>query len=129
MLDYVQAGNWTNVRSIQPHEIELWLPAPPEAGRNSFYMIVQGTSNTPHFKDGDLICIDPDIPLEYVQTGEMIVAMCDDQATFKALVRENKNMYLQALNGNFHPNIIPLKENCIYKGKYVGKFEPPKKFL
>ncbi|QJP30017.1 LexA family protein [Acinetobacter baumannii] len=129
VLDYVQAGNWTNVRSIQPHEIELWLPAPPEAGRNSFYMIVQGTSNTPHFKDGDLICIDPDIPLEYVQTGEMIVAMCDDQATFKALVRENKNMYLQALNGNFHPNIIHLKENCIYKGKYVGKFEPPKKFL
>ncbi|MDT1888527.1 helix-turn-helix transcriptional regulator, partial [Acinetobacter baumannii] len=31
VLDYVQAGNWTNVRSIQPHEIELWLPAPPEA--------------------------------------------------------------------------------------------------
>lgn len=129
VLDYVQAGNWTNVRSIEPHEIEQWLPAPPAAGKNSFYMIVQGTSNAPHFKDGDYICIDPDIDLNFVQTGEMIVAVCEDGATFKALVREPNIMYLQALNPNFQPNIIPLKENCIYKGKYVGKFESSKKFL
>lgn len=129
VLSYVQAGNWTNVRSIEPHEIEKWLPAPPNAGKNSFYMIVQGTSNAPHFKDGDFICIDPDIELSFVQTGEMIVAVCNDEATFKALVREPNNMYLQALNPNFQPNIIPLNENCVYKGKYVGKFEESKKFL
>ncbi|MDM1274041.1 LexA family protein [Acinetobacter indicus] len=129
VLSYVQAGNWTNVRSIEPHEIEKWLPAPPNAGKNSFYMIVQGTSNAPHFKDGDFICIDPDIDLSFVQTGEMIVAVCNDEATFKALVREPNNMYLQALNPNFQPNIIPLNENCVYKGKYVGKFEESKKFL
>lgn len=129
VLSYVQAGNWTNVRSIEPHEIEKWLPAPPSAGKNSFYMIVQGTSNAPHFSDGDYICIDPDIAIEYVQTGEMIVAVCNDEATFKALVREPSTMYLQALNPNFQPNIIPLNEDCEYKGKYVGKFEPSKKFL
>lgn len=129
VLDYVQAGNWTNVRSLEPHEIEKWLPAPPNAGKNSFYMIVQGTSNDPHFKDGDFICIDPDIDIASVQTGEMVVVRCDDEATFKALVREPSRMYLQALNPNFQPNIIPLKENCIYKGKYIGKFEPSKKFL
>lgn len=129
VLDYVQAGNWTNVRSLEPHEIEKWLPAPPNAGKNSFYMIVQGTSNAPHFKDGDYICIDPDIDLTSIQTGEMVVVRCDDEATFKALVREPNRMYLQALNPNFQPNIIPLKDNCIYKGKYIGKFEPSKKFL
>ena len=129
VLDYVQAGNWTNVRSLEPHEIEKWLPAPPNAGKNSFYMIVQGTSNDPHFKDGDFICIDPDIDIASVQTGEMVVVRCDDEATFKALVREPSRMYLQALNPNFQPNIIHLKENCIYKGKYIGKFEPSKKFL
>jgi len=129
VLDYVQAGNWTNVRSLEPHEIEKWLPAPPNAGKNSFYMIVQGTSNDPHFKDGDFICIDPDIDIASVQTGEMVVVRCDDEATFKALVREPSRMYLQALNPNFQPNIIPLKENCVYKGKYIGKFEPSKKFL
>lgn len=129
VLSYVQAGNWTNVKSVEEYEIDKWLPAPPNAGKNSFYMIVQGTSNYPHFRDGDFICIDPDISIEHVQTGEMIVAQCDGEATFKALVKEQNRMYLQALNPNFQPNIIELKENCVYKGKYAGKFEQPKKFL
>ncbi|WP_288400277.1 XRE family transcriptional regulator [uncultured Acinetobacter sp.] len=129
VLTYVQCGLMTNVRSISPHEIEKWLPAPPETGKNSFYLIAQGISNAPDFNDGDFICIDPDVPLEYVQTGEMIVVIQDDEATFKALVRENKTLYLKALNPNFQPNIIPLKENSIYRGKYTGKFTPSKKFL
>lgn len=129
VLTYVQCGLMTNVRSISPHEIEKWLPAPPDTGKNSFYLIAQGISNAPEFNDGDFICIDPDVPLEYVQTGEMIVVIQDDEATFKALVREHKTIYLKALNPNFQPNIIPLKENSIYRGKYTGKFTPSKKFL
>ena len=129
VLTYVQCGLMTNVRSISPHEIEKWLPAPPDTGKNSFYLIAQGISNAPEFNDGDYICIDPDVPLEYVQTGEMIVVIQDDEATFKALVREHKTIYLKALNPNFQPNIMPLKENSIYRGKYTGKFTPSKKFL
>lgn len=129
VLTYVQCGSMTNVRSISPHEIENWLPSPPDTGKNSFYLIAQGVSNSPEFNDGDFICIDPDVPLEYVQTGEMVVVFQDDEATFKALVRENKTLYLKALNENFHPNIIPLKENAVYRGKYTGKFTPSKKFL
>jgi len=129
VLSYVQAGNWTSIRSLENYEIEQWLPAPPNAGKNSFYMIIQGTSNSPHFNNGDFVCIDPDIPFESVQTGEMIVVQSEGDATFKALVRDYNRIYLQALNPNFQPNIIELKENCIYKGKYVGKFEQAKKFL
>lgn len=129
VLSDVQAGNWTNVQSVSKHDINQWLPAPPNAGKNSFYMIVRGVSNFPHFKDGDFICIDPDITIDSVQTGEMVVVQCDGEATFKALVKDYTRMYLQALNPNFQPNIIELKENCEYKGKYVGKFEPSKKFI
>ncbi len=129
VLTHVQCGNMTNVRSISPHEIEQWLPAPPEAGKNGYYLITQGISNSPHFNDGEFICIDPDIDFNSVQTGEMIVVCQDDEATFKALVREFNTIYLKALNENFQPNIIPLKENSEYKGKYVGKFTPSKKFL
>lgn len=129
VLTHVQCGNMTNVRSISAHEIEQWLPSPPEAGKNSFYLIAQGISNSPHFNDGDFICIDPDVDFNSVQTGEMIVVCQDDEATFKALVREFNKIYLKALNENFHPNIIPLKENSEYKGKYVGKFTPSKKFI
>lgn len=129
VLSDVQAGNWTNVQAVSKLDIQQWLPAPPNAGKNSYYMIVRGVSNFPHFKDGDYVCIDPDIDIEHVQTGEMIVAQCDGEATFKALVKDYNRMYLQALNPNFQPNILELKENCEYKGKYVGKFEASKKFL
>lgn len=129
VLTHVQCGNMTNVRSISAHEIDQWLPSPPEAGKNSFYLIAQGISNSPHFNDGDFICIDPDVDFNSVQTGEMIVVCQDDEATFKALVREFNTIYLKALNENFQPNIIPLKENSEYKGKYVGKFTPSKKFI
>lgn len=129
VLSDVQAGNWTNVKSVSKNDINQWLPSPPNAGKNSFYMIVRGVSNFPHFKDGDFICIDPDITIDSVQTGEMVVVQCDGEATFKALVKDYTRMYLQALNPNFQPNIIELKENCEYKGKYVGKFEPSKKFI
>lgn len=129
VLSNIQAGFWTSVKSVSDYEISKWLPAPANAGKNSYYLIVQGTSNTPHFQDGDFVCIDPDIPVEYVQTGEMIVAQYGEDMTFKALVRENKRTYLQALNPNFTPNIIDLADDTMYKGKYVGRFEPPKKFL
>lgn len=129
VLSDVQAGNWTNVQAVSKLDINQWLPAPPNAGKNSFYMIVRGVSNFPHFKDGDYVCIDPDVDIEHVQTGEMIVAQCDGEATFKALVKDYNRMYLQALNPNFQPNILELKENCEYKGKYVGKFEASKKFI
>lgn len=129
VLSDVQAGNWTNVQAVSKLDINQWLPAPPNAGKNSFYMIVRGVSNFPHFKDGDYVCIDPDVDIEHVQTGEMIVAQCDGEATFKALVKDYNRMYLQALNPNFQPNILELRENCEYKGKYVGKFEASKKFL
>ncbi|WP_151838070.1 MULTISPECIES: LexA family protein [unclassified Acinetobacter] len=129
ILSNVQAGVWTSVKSVSEYEISQWLPAPANAGKNSYYLIVQGTSNYPFFHDGDYICIDPDVPVEYVQTGEMIVAQHGEDMTFKALVRENNRMYLQALNPNFSPNIIDLVDGTIYKGKYVGRFEPPKKFL
>lgn len=129
ILSNVQAGFWTSVKSISEYEISKWLPAPANAGKNSYYLIVQGTSNMPHFNDGDFICIDPDIPLDSVQTGEMIVAQHEENMTFKALVKENNRMYLQALNPNFTPNIIDLVDGTLYKGKYIGRFEPPKKFL
>lgn len=129
LLTEVQAGNFTNTESITFLDIKEWLPAPPDAGKNSYYMIVRGTSNYPHFHDGDYVCIDPDINFSDVQTGDMIVVQSEDKATFKALVREYDNCYLQALNPNFQPNIIKLTEDSIYKGSYVGKFEKKKKFL
>ena len=129
VLTYIQCGTMTNVRSISVDEIDMWLPSPPDAGKNSFYLVCQGISNAPEFNHGDFVCIDPDVPLDCVQNGEMIAVAHNDEATFKALVREFNALYLKALNPNFQPNIIPLEENYIYRGKYVGKFTPSKKYF
>ena len=61
---------------------------------------------------------------------DLIVVRNNTDATFKKLIIESdERRYLQALNPNFQPNIIPLKEDAVYKGKYTGKFTPSKKFL
>ena len=129
VLTSIQCGTMSNVRSISHNEIDMWLPSPPDAGKNSFYLVCQGISNSPEFNHGDFVCIDPDVPLNYVQNGEMIAVARNDEATFKALVREFNAMYLKALNPQFTPNIIPLEEDFIYRGKYVGKFTPSKKYF
>lgn len=129
VLSWVQAGNWTEVQSIYKDDILGKFPSIPGAGKRSFYLIVKGISNYPYFEDGEYICIDPDYSIDEIQTGKMIVARCNGEATFKALVNEPHKRYLRALNPNWQPNIIELNEDCSFVGKYVGSYRPEKTFL
>ena len=55
-----------------------------------------------------------------MQSGDVIVVRKHDEATFKRLVIETDNSrYLQALNPEFKPNIIPLDEECIFVGEVI----------
>lgn len=128
VLSWVQAGDFTDMESISNlAECEM-LPLVPGAGRRSFYLEVKGLSNAPYFEEGEKICIDPDWSLEDIQTGEMIVVKCNDTATFKALISESNGYYLKPLNPNWSEQVIPLNEDCVLVGKYVGSFKPAKKF-
>lgn len=127
VLSWVQAGNWTDMEVINIEDCEM-LPLVPGAGKRSFYLEVRGLSNAPYFEEGEKICIDPDWQLEDIQTGEMVVVKCDDMATFKALISESNGYFLKPLNPNWGEQVIPLSENCVLVGKYVGSFRPPKKF-
>lgn len=130
VLTWVQSGIWTDSPSVVLEEVTEWLPALPGSGKRSYYLKNRGSSNLPHFEEGELLCIDPDIPLDNVQTGEMIVAMCEQKETFKALVIEpDGSYYLKALNPEFKPNIIQLTQECTYIGKYVGSYKPSKKYF
>ena len=128
VISWVQAGSWTDMESINNIEDCEMLPLVPGAGKRSFYLKVRGLSNAPHFEEGERICIDPDWCLEDIQTGEMIVVKCDGEATFKALISEPNGYYLKPLNPNWSEQVIPLKDNCMLVGKYVGSFRPAKKF-
>lgn len=119
VLSWVQAGNFTNVESVDMTQVEEWLPLPDEC-TNCFYLKVQGISNSPDFIEGDYILVDPDVYYADVLSGDMIVVRKFEDATFKKLVIETDGAkYLQALNPEFKPNIIPLDEECHFVGQVV----------
>ncbi|MDG9859402.1 XRE family transcriptional regulator [Acinetobacter ursingii] len=119
VLSWVQAGVFTNVQSVDMSQVEEWLPLPDDCD-NCFYLKVQGLSNYPTFHEGDYILVDPNVAYSDMQSGDLIVVRKHDDATFKKLVIETDNSrYLQALNADFKPNIIPLDEDCIFVGEVI----------
>ncbi len=125
VLSWVQAGEWTGMENVELTGTEEKLPLVPGASKKSFYLIVRGISNSPFYNEGERICIDPNYCIDDIQTGEMVVVRCGDSATFKALVHSENKMYLKALNKDWEPNIMPITDDCILVGKYVGSLKPP----
>lgn len=119
VLSWVQAGIFTNVQAVDMSQVEEWLPLPDDCD-DCFYLKVQGISNHPIFHEGDYILVDPTVQYSDMQSGDMIVVRKHDDATFKRLVIETDGArYLQALNPEFKPNIIPLDEDCVFVGEVV----------
>lgn len=120
VLSWVQAGTMTNVEAVDKSQVEEWLPIPDGDCEKCFYLKVQGLSNYPEFHEGDYILVDPTLPFGDMNSGDIIVVRKFDDATFKRLVIEPDGIkYLQAINPEFKPNIIPLDENCEFVGEVV----------
>lgn len=120
VLSWVQAGTLTNVEAVDMLQVEEWLPLPDGDCEKCFYLKVQGLSNFPTFQEGDYILVDPSLQFSDMQSGDIIVVRRLDDATFKKLVIETDgSKYLQALNPEFKPNIIPLDEDCRFVGEVV----------
>ena len=120
VLSWVQAGAMTNVEAVDMSQVEEWLPIPDGDCEKCFYLKVQGLSNYPEFHEGDYILVDPTLPFGDMNSGDIIVVRKFDDATFKRLVIEpDGTKYLQAINPEFKPNIIPLDENCEFVGEVV----------
>lgn len=120
VLSWVQAGTLTNVQTVDVSQVEEWLPLPEGDCEECFYLKVQGMSNFPDFQEGDYILVDPTLQFGDMISGDMIVVRKFDDATFKKLVVETDgSKYLQALNPEFKPNIIPLDEDFRFVGEVV----------
>jgi SOS-response transcriptional repressor LexA len=59
-----------------------------------------------------------------LQTGDLVIIACygETEATFKKLIIEGDNKYLQPLNPNWPEQIIKLSEDCRLVGKVVGLY-------
>lgn len=120
VLSWVQAGTMTNVETVDMSQVEEWLPLPDGDCEKCFYLKVQGLSNYPEFHEGDYILVDPTLPFCDMNSGDIIVVRKFDDATFKRLVIEpDGTKYLQAINPEFKPNIIPLDQDCEFVGEVV----------
>lgn len=124
VLSWVQAGDFSYVLSSDLSSAIDWIPYDSRAGANGFALIVKGASMEPDFKPDEFIYINPTYQIDELNTGALVVMACDgdSEATFKKLISEDGNYYLQPLNPDWRPQLIPLDHTCRLVGKVVGKY-------
>lgn len=125
VISWIQAGSWTGVDSV-PNDTHFteWLPPNADCGKNGYGLIVVGNSMKPDFKPDDRIYINPDIQAFDLKTDDLVIIACsgESEATFKKLIIEGGEKYLQPLNPNWPEQIIKLTEDCKLVGKVVGLY-------
>ncbi|EOW1695511.1 LexA family protein, partial [Providencia stuartii] len=118
----VQAGAFTgNSNTYTEKDAIAWIPTARKASDDAFWLEVEGHSMTapqggrPSFPEGMLILVDPEEP---VDIGDFCIArLHGDEFTFKRLIRESGQCYLEPLNPRFE--MIPINGNCTIIGKVI----------
>ena len=127
----VQAGAFTgNSNTYTEKDAIAWIPTARKASDDAFWLEVEGHSMTapqggrPSFPEGMLILVDPEEP---VDIGDFCIArLHGDEFTFKRLIRESGQCYLEPLNPRFE--MIPINGNCQIIGKVVKSQWPDDTF-
>ncbi|CAG9425246.1 putative HTH-type transcriptional regulator [Providencia alcalifaciens] len=122
LLTKIQAGAFTeNSNSYTEKDAIAWIPTAKKASERAFWLEVEGHSMTaaqggkPSFPEGMLILIDPKEP---VNVGDFCIARLNgNEFTFKKLIRESGQTFLEPLNPKF--DLIPINENCEIIGKVI----------
>lgn len=125
VISWVQAGSWTSVESVPAGtQFDEWLPPNPKCGKNGYGLEVVGESMLPDFRPDDKIYVNPDFQPDELKTGDLVIMSCegDAEATFKKLIVESGNMYLQPLNPDWPEKTMPLILGCKLVGKVVGLY-------
>lgn len=131
LFSKIQAGAFTeNSNAYTRSDATAWIPTAKKASDNSFWLEVEGHSMTapqggrPSFPEGMLILIDPE---QEVKFGDFCIArLMNDEFTFKRLIREGEQEYLEPLNPRFE--MIPINGNCQVIGKVVKSQWPDDTF-
>lgn len=98
-------------------EIEDYIPYPSQHSEGLFALRVSGLSmRDAGILDGDIIIADKNA---YINNGDIVVALIEDEATVKRLSKENGKVVLLPENPDFSPIYA---ENPRMLGKVVGSF-------
>jgi len=115
-ISWVQAGMWTVIgENFVREEAAAWHYCPFDLGEKGFVLRVRGTSMTAPgearhtFPEGTLLFVHPD--LEAVPGKFVIVARNGNEATFKRLIIEEGELFLEALNPAWQPRYVRLESD------------------
>jgi len=125
VISWVQAGPWTGIDSVpEDTEFDEWLPPNKDCGKNGYALVVKGLSMYPRFEPEDRIYVNPDFPMCDLKTDDLVIVCCPDdtEATFKKLIIEGNQKYLQPLNPDWPEQIMKLPKGCRLVGKVVGQY-------
>lgn len=125
VISWAAAGSFSSIETvIKDTEVDEYLPPNKDCGKNGYGLIVVGNSMSPDFKPDDRIYVNPDIQSFDLKTGDLVIVACngDTEATFKKLIIESGEQYLQPLNPNWPEQIIKLTEGCNLVGRVVGLY-------
>ncbi|EFB2796042.1 LexA family transcriptional regulator [Escherichia coli] len=130
LFSSVQAGPFSEVGSYTASDAKAWVPTTTKASEKAFWLEVEGNSMTaptgskPSFPDGMLILVDPE---QAVEPGDFCIArLGGDEFTFKKLIRDSGQVFLQPLNPQYP--MIPCNESCSVVGKVIASQWPEETF-
>ena len=131
VFSHVQAGMFSpEFRTFTERDAESWVSTTKKASEHAFWLEVDGHSMTaptgsrPSFPAGMLILVDPEEP---VDPGDFCIArLGGDEFTFKKLIKDSGQVFLQPLNPQFP--MIPCNEHCRIVGKVVASQWPEETF-
>ncbi|MHA3083762.1 S24 family peptidase [Acinetobacter sp. ANC 5383] len=125
VISWVAAGSFSSIETVlRDAEVDEFLPPIKECGKNGYGLVVTGNSMLPKFEPEDRIYVNPDVQTFDLKTNDLVIVACagDSEATFKKLIIEGSEKFLEPLNPNWPDKIIKLTEGCRLVGKVVGLY-------
>jgi SOS-response transcriptional repressor LexA len=79
LIDSEQAAHWVDAPSFaEVVDPKRWVPAPSNVGPRAFALRLEGNSNDPDFRNGDVVVVDPDLQ---PKPGDWVAARFEDENT------------------------------------------------
>lgn len=125
IISYVRAGDFCEAEDpFEPGDADEWLPfRPPGAGPRTYALKVEGESNDPRIRNGEVVIVDPDRPPD---PGKYVVAKrhSDSKVTLKQLSLAEGEYFLKPGNRDWPEPIIKVDGDWSICGVVIGKYDP-----
>ena len=125
IISYVQAGEFCEAEDpFEPGVADEWLPfRPPGAGPRTYALRVDGESNFPRIRNGEIVIVDPD---RAPDSGKFVVAKrhSDEKVTLKQIQFNEGEPYLKPGNPEWPEPIIKIDGDWSVCGVVIGKYDP-----